>query len=103
MKALFVLACLLVVFAAVPATAASNNAPASACLLFAGSASSAQYVSDGPIVFTGGDPVVFFGEDPSGDGTDSCSIDDCKICNYNGLMCTPTPTGCNCDYWDQEM
>jgi hypothetical protein len=39
-------------------------------------------------------------EDPAGDGLNSCSVDDCKVCNNNGLMCTPTPTGCNCDFWD---
>ena len=37
--------------------------------------------------------------DPSGDGLNSCSVADCQVCNYNGLMCTPTKDGCNCDYW----
>lgn len=99
MKALFVVACLLLVFAAVPANAAPNHA--SICPSFATLTMSAQAVSDNSNLPWGGDPISFFGEDPGGDGTDSCSIDDCKVCNYNGLMCTPTPTGCNCDYWDQ--
>jgi hypothetical protein len=38
-------------------------------------------------------------QDPSGDGLFSCSVDDCRLCNDNGLMCTPTKTGCNCDFW----
>ena len=40
-------------------------------------------------------------QDPAGDGLNSCSVEDCKTCNKNGLMCTPTENGCNCDYWDQ--
>lgn len=39
--------------------------------------------------------------DPSGDGLNACSADDCRVCNNNGLMCTPTDKGCNCEYWDQ--
>lgn len=42
-------------------------------------------------------PVIF--GDPAGDGTNSCSVADCRLCNDNGLMCTPTAGGCNCDYW----
>jgi hypothetical protein len=41
--------------------------------------------------------------DPAGDGFSGlaagCSADDCRVCNYNGLMCTPTKDGCSCDFW----
>lgn len=47
--------------------------------------------------------ILFFGNDPSGDGVAACSVADCQVCNYNGLMCTPTATGCNCDFWPQEQ
>jgi hypothetical protein len=40
-------------------------------------------------------------QDPAGDGlVAGCSADDCRVCNANGLMCTPTKTGCDCEFWD---
>ena len=100
MKGLLALTCLFTMLASTPATATANHVLSSTCPSFSAPAMNAQNVSENP-TFWGGDPVVFFGEDPAGDGTDACSVEDCKVCNYNGLMCTPTPTGCNCDYWDQ--
>lgn len=47
--------------------------------------------------------IPFFGGDPAGDGINACTADDCRVCNNNGLMCTPTSTGCNCEYWPSEQ
>jgi hypothetical protein len=92
MKSFLLFVCLFIVLAATPAVGATSHAISSTCPIFTTPTTNAQNMSEVPIVFS---------EDPAGDGTDSCSVDDCKVCNDNGLMCTPTKTGCNCDFWPE--
>ena len=92
MKGFLLLLCLVMALAAAPASAAPSHVISSACLAVATPATNALNMSEVPSIFMG---------DPGGDGINSCSADDCRVCNNNGLMCTPTKAGCDCEYWPE--
>lgn len=48
------------------------------------------------LTFAAASAVSVSAQDPAEDGLNGCTADDCRVCNKNGLTCSPTATDCNC-------